>query len=144
MRARTPKMLVFPGLGSRPGMLQSRPGNQMSVEQHTVLANPREVNIFLARYSLGHNHVGTAAAAPGCPLARSTTALSEKGETNPLLNGNVHIRRVNSLVSVIRINILNRKLVRSRPRQLHILIHKYAIHSHPGDGLSQFHPVSVI
>jgi hypothetical protein len=42
-------MLVFPGLGLKAGTLPSRPGDSgCSVEQDTLLGNPKGVNIFLA------------------------------------------------------------------------------------------------
>src|SRR5258708_24525663 len=51
MRNRTPKMLIFPGLGSDVEVSQSRQKLRMSVEQDTLSANRRQVNIFLGLYS---------------------------------------------------------------------------------------------
>jgi hypothetical protein len=49
MRDRTPKMLVFPGLGLKAGMLSEQTWRLlMSVEQYNLLANVEGVNTFLS------------------------------------------------------------------------------------------------
>src|SRR5258708_37808371 len=71
MRNRTPKMLIFPGLGSDVEVSQSRQKLRMSVEQDTLSANRRQVNIFLGLYSslpygrgrAKNSHVGRATGA---------------------------------------------------------------------------------
>src|SRR5580658_7026477 len=50
MLDRTPKMLVFPDLGSQVEDSQLTQRLRMSVEQHTLPGIPKQVNIFLDLY----------------------------------------------------------------------------------------------
>ncbi len=109
MRNRTPKMLVFPDLGSKAEVAYGRPGaSGCPVEQTTLSGNQKQVNTFFADRKI-------ALKGQGFSPALKTTKLNGAC-SRPSFHRHRHIRRMDRLVTVIRIHVQNRQLIRSRSR----------------------------